>query len=291
MPLYSMTGFGKSVLITENYNVSVEIRCLNGRNLDLSLRLSRTLVPLEAELRALLSEKLVRGKADAHVILQSQNPPHNTGLNEELLRAYIRKLKKIQQEEKLTHADLLEAALRLPDVITEAEEKLTEEQVKNVFKAVNEALENLTVFRKREGISMEQAVRKELENLEAGRRQIISLAVKRREAIRDRLRKALESEELKTAIDENRLEQELILYLEKLDINEELVRLEAHLSHFLRTLESEPHAGRKLGFIAQEIGREINTIGSKAAHAEIQRIITEMKDSLEKIKELLLNVL
>lgn len=291
MPLYSMTGFGKSVVHTPGYLVSAEIRCLNGRGFDLSLRLSRALAPLEAELRALLSEKLVRGKADAAVFLQSSNPQQTAGLNEELLRAYIRKLQAIAREEALPDADILGAALRLPDVVSESEEELSEEQVHNVFKAVEEALENLTAFRKNEGFSMEQAIAEQLKILETERRQIMALTGARRTALREKLLKALETAELKKAVDEDRLEQELILYLEKLDINEELVRLEAHLSHFRGTLESETYAGRKLGFVAQEIGREINTIGSKAAHAEIQRRVTDMKDALEKIKELLLNVL
>jgi uncharacterized protein (TIGR00255 family) len=291
MPLYSMTGFGKSVIHSEDYHISVEIRCLNGRGLDLSLRLSRILAPLEADIRAIISEKLVRGKADAVVLLQSQNSSQAVLLNEYLLRAYIKKLKKIAQEEELLHYDVLGAALRLPDVIAETEERPSKEQEGQVYKALKEALEKLNAFREREGRNMEHAITAQMDILEAERHHIGALTLSRREALREKLLKALEAGELKTAVDENRLEQELILYLEKLDINEELVRLEAHLAHFRRTLESEIYCGRKLGFIAQEIGREINTIGSKAAHAEIQRRVTNMKDALEKIKELLLNVL
>lgn len=291
MPLYSMTGFGRSVVQTEDYTVSVEVRCLNGRGLDLSLRLSRILAPLEAEIRAAMSEKLIRGKCDAVVLLQYQNSLQAAGINESLLRTYIQTLQKIVREEQLSHSDVLGAALRLPDVFTESELKISKEQEKHVFYCVEEALEKLTAFREREGRNMEIAITAQMGILEAERRIIEALAGNRFEAIREKLLKALESGDLKQAVDENRLEQELILYLEKLDINEELVRLEAHLSHFRRTLESEMYCGRKLGFIAQEIGREINTIGSKAAHAEIQRRVTNMKDALEKVKELLLNVL
>lgn len=291
MSLLSMTGFGKSVIHREHYRVIAEIRCLNGRGLDLSLRLSPRISDMEPELRAFLSERLIRGKADVVITFQSMGEPENAGVNETLLRNYIQKLRQITLTEDIPHSDILNAALRLPDVMTGTEEVVTEDKKKDVLLCADEALNKLEIFREKEGAGMAASVALLLESIHGHLAGIAKLAEERKEGFRLKLLRALESGELKAALDNNRFEQELIYYLEKQDINEEMVRLEAHLSHFRRTMENESHCGRKLGFIAQEIGREINTLGSKAAHAEIQKYVTEMKDSLEKIKELLLNIL
>ncbi|MCS6979672.1 MAG: YicC family protein [Flavobacteriales bacterium] len=291
MQIFSMTGFGKSVLKTSTLHIVAEVRCLNSRSLDMNLRLSRTLYDLEPEIRARLASSLVRGKVDAGISLQFLNPEAEGVLNHDLLRRYVQMFREMCTEEHLSEQDILGAALQVPGLWKDPEIYLGEEEKSSVFQALEEALQDVHRFREKEGQKMAQVLLDLIEEIEQGRKAVLQLAGDRRSEIHQRLLEALASGDLKKAVDENRLEQEIIFYLEKLDIHEELVRLEAHIQHFLHTLHHETMCGRKLNFIAQEIGREINTAGAKAAHAGIQKHVTGMKDALEKIKELLLNVL
>ncbi|MCS6982392.1 MAG: YicC family protein [Flavobacteriales bacterium] len=286
-----MTGFGKAVVQAQGLSVTAEIRSLNSKTLDLNLRLPRQAWSVEGVIRQQISAALVRGKVDATIQVHYTELKENNQLNLALLRAYLRELRRICEEEAIPQEGLLEAVMQIPGLVESEPRELNAEEREALMKALENALNAVISFRRREGEAMAQSIAYLLEKLEFMRQRVEELAGKRKEYIRNRLREALLTAELREAMDENRLEQEIIFYLEKSDIHEEILRMQAHLSHFAETMRSDGPVGRKLSFIAQEIGREINTIGAKAADAEIQKLVTEMKEDLEKIKELLLNVL
>lgn len=283
----SMTGFGRSEYETPEVTISVEIRALNSKNLELNLRIPYNYRVWEEEVRAAVKPQLLRGKVDINLHIKHHGLAAASELNKEVITAYIQQLGEIAHA---TPAELLPIATRLPDALQSAETSPDEKQKKEVFALVNEAIENLVNYQKTEGQAMATDLSNQIENIGQGLHDVDTKKGKRLEQVRSKLQENLKT--LAIDVDSNRFEQELIFYLEKLDINEEIVRLGQHLSYFREVMENDAIAkGKKLGFIAQEMGREINTIGSKANDAAMQKEIVRMKDALERIKEQLLNVL
>lgn len=284
--IQSMTGFGKHTIQLPTKKITVELKSLNSKNLDLNARMPSTYRAKELELRKVIASSLVRGKVDFGLYVEYTGDETSAQVNEGVVRQYMTQLKSIADGEDLR---LLEMALRLPDAMKTEREDIDEEEYKTIKLALNEALSELNKFRSEEGSVLESDFIQRIKNLEALLAQVIEMDPQRQATIRERLEKAVS--DLKTEVDENRFEQELIYYLEKYDITEEKVRLANHLDYFSKTLKSSDSNGKKLGFISQEIGREVNTIGSKANFAAMQQLVVQMKDELEKIKEQMLNVL
>ncbi|WP_317896581.1 YicC/YloC family endoribonuclease [Aurantibacillus circumpalustris] len=286
----SMTGFGKATAEYGDKTVTVEIRALNSKGADISLRLSSGLRNYELELRNDLSKQLERGKIDLSIFVESNTVEAPIEINTTLAKAYHVQLKKLALELQEPLEDSIQHILKFPDVL-KGERKETDENEWNVIKAcVNDAIKQLNAFRDTEGKSLQKDFEDRLGKIGIHLEEIKKLDLHRITAIKDRIRNNLADVIGKEKIDENRFEQELIYYIEKLDINEEKVRLKTHLDYFIDTCK-ENSPGRKLNFISQEIGREINTIGSKANDAPMQKFVVLMKDELEKIKEQASNVL
>ncbi len=286
--ILSMTGYGKAGQNFQNKNIQIELRALNSKNFDLKARIPVAYREKEMDIRKFLSNKLKRGKVDLNLIVEDVIDQPKNQINTPILTAYLQQLKSIQPTADDTQ--LLVAALRLPDVLQAAQEDIDEAEWQMLMALLAEAADQLTHYRRDEGIALETDLRKQLYAIETGLSNISQLDGNRLIRIKSRLKEALD--QLKIEVDANRFEQELIYYLEKLDINEEKVRLANHLAYFKEELETNNDLkGKKLGFITQEIGREINTIGSKANDSDIQREVVKMKDALEKIKEQVLNVL
>ncbi|QTN37968.1 YicC family protein [Cryomorphaceae bacterium] len=284
----SMTGFGKASNRFGNKKITVEIRSLNSKGIDINTRLPQVYREKDLELRNRASGELVRGKVDLSVFVESEGADSGHQLNAELIKSYYGQLKALA-DELGDSSDLMTAVLRFPEVLQSEREELSEDEWRALEETLKEAMVRLTEHRAEEGRAMDQDLRGNVAFIEEQLMAIEPLETERKEAVRERLRKNLD--DLKEKVDENRFEQELIYYLEKFDINEEKVRLRKHCSYFLSILNEEKSQGKKLGFIAQEMGREINTIGSKANHAGIQKHVVQMKDVLEQIKELVLNCL
>lgn len=288
--LCSMTGFGRAEDVVGGRKVSVEVRSLNSRQLDLSLKLPALLRDRDAELRQVLGDRVVRGKCEVSVALEDLNAERRTTFDRELVRAYHAELKAIADELGATGStDLLGHVLRLPDVMTTPRAEVGAQEWEVVKALVDEALQRFETFRADEGRRLSEELATRNANIERLLGQVDGLDDGRLPRTRQRLQDKLD--ELRTSVDQDRLEQELVFYLEKYELTEEKVRLRTHCAYFSETLASEGQQGRKLGFIAQEMGREINTIGSKANDAPIQRLVVGMKDELEKIKEQVLNIL
>ena len=279
-----MTGYGKSEVQLENKKVTVEIRSLNSKNLDINARFPTLYKEKEMEVRKWLSGQLLRGKIDLVIFVETTGEETYTRINKGVVESYLEQLEGIRKE-----ADILSIAMRLPDVLKTEREELDEEEWQKIEGGISEAIKQLNAFRSSEGNELKRDFEHRVAVLEEKLEEVISIDPERLDAVRTRLDKAIQ--DLKSDVDENRFEQELIYYLEKLDITEEKVRLNKHLSYFLFSLNEKDSNGKKLGFISQEMGREINTIGSKANFAPMQKVVVEMKDELEKIKEQLLNVL
>ena len=285
-----MTGYGKEEATINDKRVSVEIRSLNSKGLDVSTRMPGVYREKELSVRNLIAEKLERGKIDLSVFVESSEGIKGTQINQEVVKNYYSQLKKIGKDIKEDHDDLLEIIMRLPDVMKAEREEFDETEWKQILKVMDSAMKKMDEFRVKEGKSLENDLRMRIDLIQKALSKVSADDNNRITAIREKIRKAIEELVAKDKIDNNRFEQELIYYIEKLDITEEKVRLKTHLDFFLKTM-SENASGKKLGFISQEIGREINTIGSKANDADIQKIVVQMKDELEKIKEQLNNVL
>jgi uncharacterized protein (TIGR00255 family) len=288
----SMTGFGKATLELQDKTVTVEIRSLNSKSADISLRLSSGLRNYELELRNELSKQLERGKIDLSIYIESKKTETPVEINIELAKAYYQQLVKLANElnEPANGVGLLTQVLKFPDVLKSERKETDDLEWKQIKQCVKEAVLQLNNFRELEGLSLKTDFETRLSKIETCLEEIKTLDFIRINSIKDRIRNNIIDVIGKGKIDENRFEQELIYYVEKLDINEEKVRLKTHLDYFIDTCkESSP--GRKLNFISQEIGREINTIGSKANDAQIQKLVVLMKDELEKIKEQANNVL
>ncbi len=284
--LYSMTGFGRHIELLGSEKITVEIKSLNSKNLDLNLRLPQTLRAYEIDFRKKIAERLTRGKVEAYIYIESETARIPAQINEPVVSAYLEQIKNFAEGDALA---ALALALKMPESLTQEKQEADENQIGIVNTAIDKALEALIGFRKQEGEQLMLDIQSRIDLIAKHLQEVIVLDKKRREGVRNRLEQAVA--QLKESVDENRFEQELIYYLEKYDITEEKVRLKNHLSYFQKTASESTSPGKKLGFISQEIGREINTIGSKANDAAIQREVVRMKDELEKIKEQLLNVL
>ncbi len=285
-----MTGFGKAKKEFEDKIVSVEIRSLNSKNLDLSLRLSSTYRDKEHELKSEITKLLERGKVDLSVFIEPKVAETPVEINTVLAKTYYTKLKDLAIELNEPTTNLMSYVLKMPDVLKSERKEPNEKDWNEIREVILMAIHELNKFREDEGQSIEQDFQTRLTIISDSLEKIKEHDASRIQAIRDRIKKNLEEAVGKDKIDQNRFEQELIYYIEKLDINEEKVRLKTHLDYFIKTMK-EPAGGRKLNFIGQEIGREVNTIGSKANDAEMQKMVVLMKDELEKIKEQTNNVL
>jgi uncharacterized protein (TIGR00255 family) len=285
----SMTGFGKSNGVFESKKVSVEIRSLNSKGLDLSLKIASPYRDLETDIRKMLSENLDRGKVDVGIFIESTNESLNNILNNEVATKYYSAIKKLNESWGEAPQDYLSIVLRMPEVLNTQTAELTEEEKKWILNLVNETCGKLNDFRAQEGAALKKEFELRIGEIRSLLSQIEAFEDIRILQIKERILKGLKELE-HPGLDQNRLEQEMIFYLEKLDVSEEKMRLTNHLDYFIETMSS-PLSGKKLGFIAQELGREINTLGSKSNHGDMQRLVVEMKDNLEKIKEQVLNTL
>lgn len=284
--IYSMTGYGKSVLQLPTKKITIEIKSLNSKNLDLNTRMPSVYREKELDIRKLVASKLERGKVDFSIFVEITGEETTTQINTPVVKQYIKQLKDIVNSDE---TELLKMAVRFPDALNTERGDIDENEWKAVLNEIKLALDNISVYRLDEGKVLEQDFKNRIQTISTLLEDVIAIDPERIIAVRERLRKGVE--ELKEKIDENRFEQELVYYIEKYDITEEKVRLKNHLEYFLSSLGSKDSNGKKLGFITQEIGREINTIGSKSNYASMQKLVVQMKDELEKIKEQLLNVL
>ena len=285
-----MTGFGNASLDSEFGKISLDIKSLNSKNLDLNYSLNPIFRNIEGDIRSILTNTLKRGKIDFKINFKISEKNFNSNLNHDVIKSYIKDLKKITPETLIDSSELLKIAITLPNSIETNRPDLNQNLLDTIKELVKNAVKELIDFRIQEGISMEKDLLSNLDLIKNKMIQIEQLIPERMISIRKRLKKSLDN--IKVEIDLNRFEQELIYYLEKFDINEEIVRLKNHLIYFKKTInESQIEKGKKLIFISQEIGREINTIGSKSNNLPIQQAVVEMKNELEKIKEQLLNIL
>lgn len=291
----SMTGYGKSEVTSGNKKYTVEVRSLNGKNSDISLKSSILPKDKDLEFRQYLTRRLVRGNIDVFLTSETVSGSEARRIDPDLFRDYFRQLSDIAESLNLdpTHdvmaSILVSSVLRMPDVVAVDKDELTEEDVEAITGALHEAVDALIAFRTREGAVLKADLLTRVDNIEAILAEAEVFEAERVPAVRQRIVSRME--ELSLAPDHDRLEQEMIFYLEKLDVNEEKVRLRQHCRYFRDTMEGEECPGKKLGFIAQEMGREINTLGSKSNHAGMQKCVVRMKDELEKIKEQVLNIL
>ncbi|OFY82417.1 MAG: YicC family protein [Bacteroidetes bacterium RIFCSPLOWO2_12_FULL_35_15] len=288
----SMTGFGKAVLEIPGKKITVEVRSLNSKQLDLNLRMPYVYKEKELELRSDISKQIERGKVDLSVYTESTQEILPVAINKTLVKTYYKELKSLSEELNEENQNLMALILKMPDVLKAEREvvELDEEEWNQVKLVVNKAIEAFQKFRSDEGKTLAIEFNSRIGIIYELLAEVMSNDAIRVETIRTRIKNNIAELVEKEKIDENRFEQELIYYIEKLDITEEKLRLKTHLDYFIKTMQ-EPGCGRKLGFISQEIGREINTIGSKANDATIQKMVVQMKDELEKIKEQMLNVL
>lgn len=290
--IQSMTGYGKATASFGDKKINVEIKSLNSKAMDLSVRIAPLYREKEMEIRNLISKSLERGKIDFSLWIEKEAAEAATPINAALMNAYYEQIKQITTTTDIPMpTDLFATLLRMPDVMTKVDiQELSEEEWSTVRQAIEEAIAQLVEFRKQEGLALAQKFNEKIDNIEALMKAIEPYENERVTKIRERITEALEKT-LQVDYDKNRLEQELIFYIEKLDINEEKQRLANHLNYFRETMSNGQGQGKKLGFIAQEMGREINTTGSKSNHAEMQNIVVRMKDELEQIKEQVLNVM
>ncbi|MCC7301562.1 MAG: YicC family protein [Bacteroidia bacterium] len=286
--MQSMTGFGKATVNLKGKQVNIEVRSLNSKQLDLNLRLSGLVRPYENEIRTLVSGALERGKIDVSVYVEQGPEAGLPGIDRKLVKTYYTGLKSLARELKAPEGDLLAHVLRLPEVLKTEKAELEDKEWKQVKAGLVKALEGLSKFRTDEGKSLQKELERRIDLIRKNLKEIEKMDEMRVVRIKDRLRQSVA--ELKGQFDTNRFEAELIYYMEKLDITEEKVRLKTHCDYFTSTMREKGN-GRKLGFISQELGREINTIGSKANDALIQKLVVLMKDELEKIKEQINNIL
>lgn len=285
--IQSMTGFGKATLQLPNKKITVEIKSLNSKGLDLNVRIPSVYREMELDLRNQISNTLERGKIDFSLFIENIAEETATKVNVPIVKAYIAQLREVYAQADET--ELMKMAVRMPDALKTEREEINENDWHLIQKIIVEALENIQSFRTSEGKTLETEFSNRISNIRNLMQETVALDNERIGTVKTRLRTAID--ELNVTVDENRFEQELIFYLEKYDITEEKVRLENHLNYFLETLSRNEANGRKLGFITQEMGREINTMGSKSNHAQMQKLVVQMKDELEKIKEQVLNVL
>ena len=287
--IHSMTGYGKSVLHLSDKKVTIEIKSLNSKNLDLNVRIPSYYRVKELVVRKQLASKLVRGKVDFSIYIEMTADETSTTVNKGVVSEYMQQLRNVVQTGSSNDVELLKMAVRMPDALKTEREELDEDEWAQISANIQKAIKDIIQYRIDEAASLEKDFKLRIENIQLYLEEVKSFDGARISHVKERLKKAID--DLKVQTDENRFEQELIYYLEKLDINEEKVRLANHLTYFLQELGTEDSNGKKLGFIVQEIGREVNTIGSKANFAPMQKAVIQMKNELEKIKEQVLNVL
>ncbi len=281
-----MTGYGKSVLQLPTKKISIELKSLNSKNLDLNARMPSMYRAKELGIRKLIANHLYRGKVDFSLYVEITGEDTSSKINQTVVKEYIKQLKEVVDGDT---TELLKMAIRMPDAITTERDDIDEDEWTLINDEIHTAIANIVEYRKDEGAILKQDFIARIATLERLLEAVITMDPERIEGVRARLEKGVA--DLKEKVDENRFEQELVYYIEKFDITEEKVRLENHLNYFIKALNSDDSNGKKLGFITQEIGREINTIGSKSNYAPMQKLVVQMKDELEKIKEQLLNVL
>jgi len=284
--IQSMTGYGKEVVQLPSKTITIEIKSLNSKGLDLNTRVPSAYREKELEIRDLLAKSLQRGKVDFSLYIEVTGEEVTTQLNEGVVKQYIKQLASVVNGDPV---ELLKMAVRMPDALKTEREEIDEKEYKAILNGIDKALDAINKYRTDEGLVLENDFLERSRTISKLLEEVIALDPERIDGVKERLRKAVA--DLKEKVDENRFEQELIYYLEKYDITEEKVRLKNHLEYFEESLKSHDSNGKKLGFITQEIGREINTIGSKANYAPMQQVVVRMKDELEKIKEQALNVL
>lgn len=288
--LHSMTGYGKATGSFEGKKISVEIKALNSKSLDLYTRIAGPYREKELEIRQYITNALDRGKVEVNINIESTGSSKSLEINKDLALAYYKDLLETNILLGETTSDYLSLIVKMPEIFTQSKESTSEEEFTFLHELVAEACMNLNTFRRQEGVALEKEFNDRIEEIRSLLNQVEKYETTRIDTIKERMRKGLEEAGAVVGFDENRFQQELIFYIEKLDISEEKMRLANHLDYFLETMIL-PSAGKKLGFITQEIGREINTLGSKSYHIELQKMVVDMKDSLEKIKEQVLNTL
>lgn len=282
----SMTGYGKTVLQLPTKKISIELKSLNSKNLDINARMPSAYRAKELDIRKLIAKHLVRGKVDFSLYVEITGEDTSSKINKTVVQEYIKQLKEVVDGDS---TELLKMAIRLPDAVTTERDDIDEEEWSSIENGINEAITKIVNYRKDEGAILKADFTNRISTLRDLLNQVIQMDPDRIDGVRARLEKGIA--DIKEKVDENRFEQELVYYIEKFDITEEKVRLDNHLDYFIKALNSNDSNGKKLGFITQEIGREINTIGSKSNYAPMQKLVVQMKDELEKIKEQLLNVL
>lgn len=287
--LHSMTGYGKATGTFEGKKVSIEIKALNSKSMDLYIRIASSYREKELEFRQKIASMLDRGKVEANVVIESTGATKSVEINKDLATAYFNDLKKTNDIVKQQDIDYMALILKMPDIFIQSKDEVSEGEGAFLDNLMEEACTSLNTFRRQEGLALEKEFTERINEIKTLLSRVPEYENLRIDTIRDRMKKGLEEIQA-VNYDENRFQQELIYYIEKLDVTEEKMRLSNHLDYFLETMVM-PAAGKKLGFITQEIGREINTLGSKSYHVELQKIVVEMKDSLEKIKEQVLNTL
>ncbi|MGJ8551027.1 YicC/YloC family endoribonuclease [Winogradskyella wichelsiae] len=284
--IQSMTGYGKSVLQLPTKKISIELKSLNSKSLDLNARMPSMYRAKELGIRKLIANSLVRGKVDFSLFVEITGEDTSSKINQTVVKEYIKQLKEVVDGDA---TELLKMAIRMPDAITTERDDIDEGEWTLISEEIDKAIANIVEYRKDEGATLNQDFTERVATLKRLLEEVIAIDPERIDGVRARLEKGVS--DLKEKVDENRFEQELVYYIEKFDITEEKVRLDNHLEYFIKTLNSDDSNGKKLGFISQEMGREINTIGSKSNYAPMQKLVVQMKDELEKIKEQLLNVL
>jgi len=288
--LQSMTGYGKATGAYNDRQIRIEIKSLNSKQMDISARIPTHYREKEIDLRRIIANRLERGKVDFLITVNSVLPAASARVNESVITDYYMQLSALAEKERIpAPSDWFASLLRLPDVLKTEEQDMAEEEWEIVQQTTEQAVEELVKFRIQEGNTLQKFFTVKIDNIETHLQEVPKYEMERLEGIKNRLREGLQS--LNENYNADRFEQELIYYIEKLDINEEKSRLQHHLDYFRKTMQTEHNPGKKLGFISQEIGREINTMGSKANHSELQKWVVLMKDELEQIKEQVLNVL
>ena len=288
--IHSMTGFGRATLILPEKKISVEVKSLNSKQIDINTRIPSFYKEKELEVRSYLSSSLRRGKIELSIFIENTDANSQHIINKELVKKYIKTLQEIG-DEPLPEKDLLNIAMRLPDAMKIEREEIDEEEWQAVMGVVKESVRALIDYRKDEGLSLEKDLKEQIATIINLYDKVPQFEQERIDTIKERISTKLQEVLESVDFDQNRLEQEMIYFIEKLDVSEEKVRLKNHCEYFIETMKLKESNGKKLGFISQELGREINTMGSKANHTEIQKIVVQMKDALEKIKEQVLNVL
>jgi len=284
--IQSMTGYGKSVLQLPTKKITIELKSLNSKSLDLNARMPSMYRAKELDIRKSIAKQLVRGKVDFSLYVEITGEDTSSKINKTVVNQYIKQLKEVVDGNP---TELLKMAIRLPDAVTTERDEIDEEEWSQIQSEIDTAIVRINLYREDEGKNLKQDFETRIETLRDLLSQVIKMDPERIDGVRARLEKGVA--DIKEKVDENRFEQELVYYIEKFDITEEKVRLDNHLDYFILSLNSDDSNGKKLGFISQEIGREINTIGSKSNYAPMQKLVVQMKDELEKIKEQLLNVL